>query len=102
MTPLTVPDAIQGIRAPIEYAGGRIDALTGLVPSSVIIREGDLSGADDGRGPAGGHGALGEPSGPHSQPAPRPPRSSACRRWMPRAKAHCVLPRDHAGRCRSR
>ena len=25
-----------------------------------------------------------------------------CRKWMPRAKAHCILPHQHSGRCRSR
>ena len=28
--------------------------------------------------------------------------NSSCRKWMPRARAHCVLPNGHGGRCRSR
>ena len=99
---------VRGIERRLELAGyitRRLKgaaALTGLVPRSVIIREGDLSGTDDGRGSTSEFGAFGDPASTHGQAAVRPPRSSACRRWMPRAKAHCMLPRDHAGRCRSR
>lgn len=62
--------------------------LTGLVPARVIARNA-LDGGDTSL-PAG------------TAPPQKPPQPTACRKWMPRAKAHCVSPRGHSGRCRSK
>lgn len=74
-----------------QAPGGAVD-LTDLVPASVIDEQAPeevshyaTPGSHDAENRANGTGA-----------------GSLCRRWMPRARAHCVLPEDHAGRCRSR
>ena len=69
-----------------ETAEGAI-ALTDLMPAAVVAR---LWAAD------ARYGAH-EP-GPALTQRPR----AGCRRYMPRAKAYCVLPAGHAGGCRSR
>ena len=56
--------------------------LTGLVPQEVILDE--IGHADD--------------STPSSRVFSRP----KCRKFMPRAKAYCILPQDHSGGCRSK
>ena len=75
-------------------------ALTSLVPREVVAREGGLdtttalATADADAGDAD-FARLG-------RPGPRSAFPLKCRRWMPRARAHCVLSRGHSGRCRSR
>ena len=67
-------------------------ALTDLMPATVVMR---MSAA------AARYGA-GEQRATARTPDARPARPSACHRYMPRAKAYCVLPAGHAGGCRSR
>jgi len=43
-----------------------------------------------------------EADNPHDGPPPTTASGLPCREWMPRARAHCVLPAGHSGRCRSR
>ena len=67
--------------------------LSGLVPADVILAESghlDLSGGD---AENGGQAEI----PPRTVEAAKLP----CRRWMPRAKAFCVLSQGHAGGCRS-
>ncbi len=76
-------------------------ALTNLVPRSVIADEGGLDIGE--HSPATAEGLAGSADPPHlADRGPRPASWPNCRRWMPRAEAYCVLPRDHSGRCRSR
>ena len=87
-----------GIRRRLVLAGylsqepGGAVSLTDLVPTQVI---------DDQAPEEIGHYAS---RGPYDATASANvyTTGSLCRRWMPRARAHCVLPEDHAGRCRSR
>lgn len=76
-------------------------ALTNLVPRDVIAEEGGLDISEHGPTTADALAGNAEPPRlPHRGPRRTP--SPKCRRWMPRAQAYCVLPRDHTGRCRSR
>ena len=59
--------------------------LTELVPKGVVLRESQH---------LEGHDALDDPIVASSQ-------SAKCRKWMPRAKAYCILKQGHAGGCRS-
>ena len=72
--------------------GGAV-SLTDLVPTAVLRQEApeELSHYEAGSTPHD-PAATSNPAAPHSP----------CRRWMPRARAHCVLPAGHSGRCRSR
>lgn len=92
---------VRGIARRLDLAGyihrqsGKAAALTTLVPREIIIQECDLDIADT------PHSAEIDTIGPSAPHIPSS-RSAACRRWMPRSKAYCVLPRNHSGRCRSR
>ena len=76
-------------------------ALTNLVPRDVIVKEGGLDIGE--HGPTAADALGGDAGLPRlAERGSRPAASPKCRRWMPRAKAYCVLLRDHSGRCRSR
>ncbi len=71
-------------------------SLTGLVPKRVI----------DSHTPSDGprsRGSLPPPTPPTAAPSGSPrPTTPRCRKWMPRARARCILVAGHAGGCRSR
>ena len=99
------PRDVRGIARRLDLAGyihrrsGEAATLTALVPRHIIIQECDLDVADDTSWPEEAATGPLAPLSPLRSPSPRP---IACRHWMPRAKAYCVLPRNHAGRCRSK
>lgn len=73
-------------------------ALADLVPARVIAREAYMDEAlprTDGPPPA-------QTATSATGSEPRPTGTGRCRKWMPRARAYCILGADHAGRCRSR
>lgn len=76
-------------------------ALTDLVPRDVIVKEGGLDISEHGPTAADAPAGSAEPPRP-AERGSRPASSPKCRRWMPKAKAYCVLLHDHSGRCRSR
>jgi type II secretory pathway predicted ATPase ExeA len=76
----------------VDEPGGAV-GLTDLVPGEVVSREAPEELSHYASGP-GSHGP-GRGTGSAAF-------GSLCRRWMPRARAHCVLPTGHSGRCRSR
>ena len=69
--------------------------LASLVPMDVILDESGHSDWDSGEGGRSERTIGRSPAAP-SAATPR------CRRWMPRAKAYCVLAKNHTGGCRSR
>lgn len=76
-------------------------ALTNLVPRDVVIKEGGLDTNGDGLEVTHSIGDGGRSTSSASARGSTV-SSRRCRRWMPRAKAYCVLPQEHSGRCRSR
>ena len=67
-------------------------ALTDLIPAHLVARQTTAS-----RQPPP-LGRLPAPPGADAFAN----RRTRCRQWMPRARAHCMLPAGHSGRCRSR
>ena len=67
-------------------------ALTGLIPEYLVARQTTSLRQSQ---PLGG---LPAPIGADAFAS----RRTRCRQWMPRARAHCILPSGHSGRCRSR
>ena len=67
--------------------------LTDLVPAGVIRQEAPEEF---------GHYAAGSTRRVPASASDTAAAGASCRKWMPRARAHCVLPSGHSGRCRSR
>lgn len=76
-----------------QRTDGTVD-LTDLVPRAVIRQEAPEE--------LGHYEAADTSDGPAPYPRSNTASGSPCREWMPRARAHCVLPAGHSGRCRSR
>ena len=77
--------------------------LTGLVPAEVVIQEVFAAEVDPDDSPPPNVFLDASPLNVSiNMGEPKLITSSRCRKWMPRAKAYCVLAPDHYGRCRSR
>lgn len=97
VSPMGLSDQIRRLEVSryIHIENGTV-ALAGIVPAGLITRLAGTIGTTS-TTEADPHG----PSEHHKQPS-LASRQDKCNKWMPRAKAKCVLKSQHSGRCRSK